>query len=369
MLNLTFRPVSGRPGFFDEIKGWGILLLLLYHAGGALVWRNFLHGDLGTDVFLLVSGLGLALNAQELAPAEFFRRRLLRILPAYWIVLTGYAILNQVYLQHHYSAGNLMAHYFAVHALFGDGWGFAINDSFWFITAILLFYVCFLAMRPLLCRPDRFLLVAALLSTAGALLLFALGQSGLTGRWGFRMIDFFLGMLVGHGLREGTLRIPLTPWLGVALLVLLYVPYTQGIVFHPSVVALGLIAAYLLALRPALRRSNRGAMVIGGLAWMGRYSLEIFLIHQPLMREYNRYLHGRWFNRGNPTDIELIMGIALAIGVTLVLAVELHEFTGWLVRRFMARGGKRADESGPTVVAPIRVGVSPETPSVLSDRM
>lgn len=359
-LSLQFPSAARRLDFLDEIKGWAIFLLVLYHAGGVLVWNNRLHGDLGTDLFFLVSGLALAFGSWSQPVGEFARRRLWRILPGYWIVLSVYAVANQVFLQHHYSAGNLVAHYLGVHALFGDAWGFAINDSFWFITAILLFYGCFVAMRGLLPRPDLFLLVAACLSAAGALLLFGLNQSGLTGRWGFRMIDFFIGMLLGHGLRRGVLDVPLTPWLGIALLAGLYVPYTQGIVFHPGVVALGVTIAYLLALRPWLQRSAWGTRVTENFAWLGRHSLEIFLIHQPLLREYNRYLHGRWFNRGQPTDIELIMGMGLALAVTLVLAAELRVFTGWLMKRVTHR---EVEETRPTSVLIASVPVPAKPPA------
>jgi peptidoglycan/LPS O-acetylase OafA/YrhL len=53
-------------------------------------------------------------------------------------------------------------------------------------------------------------------------------------------------------------------------------------------------------------------------------SLEIFLIHQPLIREYNYYLHGRFFNISNPSALSLIVGILIGLAVTLVLSVELH---------------------------------------------
>lgn len=336
-IGLTFPKISGRLELFDELKGIAIASLLLYHAGGVLIWNNYLHGDLGTDIFFVVSGLCLSLNASRMKIREFVTRRVLRILPAYWIVLTLYAGLNRVFLQHDYSWTNLAVHYVGVHAFFGDAWGFAINDSFWFITAILVFYACFLAMRRWLVKPDVFLLVAAVASTGGALLLFFLDQSGLTGRWGFRMIDFFLGMLLGQAFRTGRLEIPLTPVLGAALLVLLYLPYTRGIVFHPVAVALGVMGAYVCTVRPWLQRSGQTGLVMRCLGFLGRYSLEIFLIHQPLMREYNRYLHGRWFNRGNPNDYELIMGIVLSLAVTLVLAVELHRLTRWLTGKMLRR--------------------------------
>ncbi len=336
--------VSGPLEQIDELKGIGILLLLLFHAGGVMLWQNFLHGDLGTDIFFLISGICLAVSATDMECRVFFRRRLLRILPAYWIVLTAYVVLNQYFLQHAYSAPNLVAHYLGVHALFGDQWGFAINDTFWFITAILLFYAGFILLRSLLARADIFLLAAAVISTGGALLLFFLDQSGLTGRWGFRLIDFFLGMLVGQALRTGKLEIPLTPVLGAALLILLYIPYTRGIIFHPGVVALGVMGAYCLTIRPWVSQTAGWAPLKGMLNWLGRHSLEIFLIHQPLMREYNRYLYGRWFQNVTPSDFDLIVGMAIALAATLLLASELHRFTSWLIRRLPGQSASKTNE-------------------------
>jgi len=134
-------------------------------------------------------------------------------------------------------------------------------------------------------------------------------------------------------LRTGRLEIPLTPNLGAGLLILLYLPYTRGIVFHPAVVALGVMGTYLLTLRPWLIQSGKAKPLPGILAWLGRHSLEIFLIHQPLMREYNRYFHWRLFNENSPGEIDLIMGIGLSIVVTLILAAELHGLTRWLVKK------------------------------------
>lgn len=67
----------------DELKGIAMIAILLNHAGGVLVWNNYLHGDLGTDLFFLLSGIGLVLGYQTLGAAEFAKQRLLRLLPAY----------------------------------------------------------------------------------------------------------------------------------------------------------------------------------------------------------------------------------------------------------------------------------------------
>ncbi len=316
-------PVSGHLPVLDELKGLAIALIVLYHAGGVLVWNNYLHGDLGVDLFILLSGVGLAYGARYEGAWPFLLRRWLRIMPAYWVVLTLYVAGNEHFLQLHYSILNLLAHYLGIHVLFGDAWGLAINDSFWFVSAILGFYLCYCPLRRLLDRPDRFLLWAAVLSTGVALLLFFTGQSGLMGLLGFRMGGFFIGMLLGHILKTGRLVLPLNAPLALGLLVFGYVPYMRGITFFSALVALALMAAYAWWLRPRLA-GQAGAALTKTLHFLGVHSLEIFLIHQPLMREYNYYLQGRWFHTAQPGAPALIAGMAAAVVVTLLASVELR---------------------------------------------
>lgn len=76
-------PVSGRLPVLDELKGLALTLVVLYHAGGALVWNNYLHGDLGVDMFVILSGLGLSLGARAEGAATFFTRRLSRLIRDY----------------------------------------------------------------------------------------------------------------------------------------------------------------------------------------------------------------------------------------------------------------------------------------------
>ena len=59
MLKLELpAPVTGRLAVLDELKGLAIILVILYHAGGVLVWSNDFHGDVGVDIFVILSGIG-----------------------------------------------------------------------------------------------------------------------------------------------------------------------------------------------------------------------------------------------------------------------------------------------------------------------
>src|ERR1700677_3080820 len=145
--------VSGRVAAIDELRGLAILLVILYHAGGVLVWQNFLHGDVGVDIFVILSGVGIALSSRAETAGAFLRRRLLRIFPAYWIVLTVFLVAGAHFLHDTYTPFNVVVHYLGIHGLFGDAIGFSIDDSFWFITLILGWYVIYAALRRWLARP------------------------------------------------------------------------------------------------------------------------------------------------------------------------------------------------------------------------
>lgn len=72
------------------LRGFAAMLVVWHHAKGqfpalehALPW-NF--GTSGVDVFFVISGFIMAMTAKSLSPGEFVRKRLVRIVPMYWLV-------------------------------------------------------------------------------------------------------------------------------------------------------------------------------------------------------------------------------------------------------------------------------------------
>ena len=328
------HPVSGRLDVFDELKGLAIILVVAYHFGGALGWSNALHGDLGVDIFVILSGAGLAFGARYENARAFLTRRLIRIMPTYWIVLALFCICNAHFLQLHYTPLDLLVHFLGIQGFFVDACGMAINDSFWFITLILSLYVLFCLCHPLMDSPDRLLLAGFAISVTVALAFFYTGQSGMFAHLGLRLPGFFIGLLIGRLLRTGRLELRLGWPLVLALVLLTYVPYTQGVIFYTAIVALALMAAYVFGWK-AVVPPGLGTKVARTLRFLGEHSLEIFLIHQPLMRQYNLYLQGRWFNIPQPGVGSLSLGMVIALAVTLYASVELR----WLVRRLPLGAG------------------------------
>jgi peptidoglycan/LPS O-acetylase OafA/YrhL len=320
---------AGRNQSIDELKGLAIILIILYHAGGVLVWQNFLHGDVGVDLFVILSGLGLGFSSRTETGAEFLKRRLLRIMPAYWIVLTAFLVANTHFLQHSYSPFNIVVHYLGVQAWFGDAIGLSVDDSFWFITLILSLYFIYVPLRPLVSRPDLLILFGGAFSAAVAYAYWGAGQSGCFGHIGLRLPGFFAGLLAGVLLRDGRLEVPLSGALAAGVFILVYIPYTHGIVFYSEATAIAVALAYVYLWKRAAP-APLSAKVGGVLSFFGAYSLEIFLIHQPLIREYNYYLQGRLFREAHPSDAALAAGMAAGLAATLFLSYELHSVLGRL---------------------------------------
>jgi peptidoglycan/LPS O-acetylase OafA/YrhL len=317
-------PVTGRLRAVDELKGVAIILVVLYHAGGVLVWNNLFHFDLGVDLFVILSGLGLGFGSHYGSAGAFLARRFIRVLPGYWFVLTGFWIANTRLLGSHYAGANLWIHYLGVQGWCGDGYGFAINDSFWYISLILALYVAYCPVHAWLDFPDRVLLAGAAV-TALVVFVFAVspGYSELMGHLALRIPGFFFGLLAGRFLRAGRIEFRLGPVLVFGLTLLFYLSWTQDLVPATAVIGLSLIGAYLFAVRP-LVPSPLARPMTGVLKFLGDHSLEIFLIHQPLIREYNFYCYRQWFHDGAPTPGRLLLGIGAGLAVTLALSVALH---------------------------------------------
>ena len=310
-----------------------MLLILAYHIGGVTWFPNTMHGDLGVDVFLLLSGAALAFSHHpEEGSGRFLGRRLIRLLPAYWIVLTIYWLGGVHILGRVHTNTDVISHYLCIHPWWGDKYFLGINDSFWFLGLIVPLYLVFAAMRHQLdARLDRVLGIGLILSFILTLLTFFwLGQPSVFVHLGLRPPIFFIGIVFGQMLRTGEARLTLTPWLGLGVLLSLYGLFVTGTLVGYTMAGFSIFVAYVAMRTNAESVGNR--LPCRSLSWVGIYSYEIFLIHQPLVRDYNHWVWTRILGRA-PDQVHLAIGVVMALVVTLFLSAGLHHFTRFIGRK------------------------------------
>jgi peptidoglycan/LPS O-acetylase OafA/YrhL len=138
-----------RLGWVEHIKTVAIVLVVAYHATGRMGLPNYTFGQVGVDLFLIVSGYTLALSLRAESAWAFYRRRLFRILPAYWIAFV-IVVATLAWLGATPRIEDLLLHASLLH-LYSDRFFFGFMNAWWYVGAIGFFYAIF----PLLTRFIR----------------------------------------------------------------------------------------------------------------------------------------------------------------------------------------------------------------------
>ena len=191
----------------SALMGVATLWVMLFHAYpfefGVLPLDAFKAvGFCGVDLFILLSGMGLSVSLQRRAGQErlgaYYRRRLSRILPAYWLVVGVYSLWLR--LQGRISLTVAAWSMSTLH------YWFDIPNSFnWYVPAQLAFYLIapFYVGRLVRCRHREVpTLLAFPVSFALCRLSGILGVSYLTD-FLYRIPAFAIGCLLGCYLLEG----------------------------------------------------------------------------------------------------------------------------------------------------------------------
>jgi peptidoglycan/LPS O-acetylase OafA/YrhL len=326
-------PAGARLPVLDELKGLGLVLVLLYHGGGVLGLPNVLHGEIGVDLFLIVSGFALAISSVELSLDQFFQRRFLRIFPAYWLALGLFLWMHHKYLGVTYSAPNIWLHIVGLHAFGPPGFFSAISDSFWFIAMIVPAYLVFALLRRHLDNLSLLVAVCGLLTAITCeYYLRTVHVGGLT-HLAVRIPSFFIGIIAGRLLGTGTMEVRFNFLLGLGLLCFYYITFIRsGVVFGYPLPAVGIIVTWV-ALRHVLGRIAPGRWILAGFSGLGLISYEIYLFHQPLIRDYNLFVYHVWLGNLAPTPAQIVRGMLLALALTVVISLAVHAATARLFGR------------------------------------
>ena len=280
------------PSQSQELKGFAILAIMLGHIGYGLSANNaFLFplsvmAGVGVNIFLFLSGLGLAISAGA-APRslkDFYIHRFRPLFMTLWLALTAIFAMDFLLLGKTYSLATMVQSYL--------GWypsavmATDVDSPLWYMTFLFAYYLAF----PLLYRSRRPYFSAAALFAYGVAFTVLVKPFVGTTVWlyGVHTAAFPLGVLAAHllprlrqtaaRLRSPSVRLVAAAALagGVAFAAThagLMQWYEQPMSLAAMFAVIGIVA--LLPVRFAL------------LATFGAYSFEMFLLHWPLMYRHD----------------------------------------------------------------------------------
>jgi peptidoglycan/LPS O-acetylase OafA/YrhL len=341
--------------------GWAVALSMHWPAGSALEF-----GQHGVDLFFVVSGFCLAfpvlhrrrlLGQAQLDVAGYATRRLLRIVPPYYLAI--FALLCGDALSRHLGGPNLVHDVGPVDLLrqlcFLDAGTKNLSTSFWTLPIEMRWYVFF---PPLLLlwmrRPRAFVALGCALVLAYQCTLFG-GVDAVT------LPGFMLGIVAADWAVRGDAPRPWAPLLGLCGAVagtalealpasrLVQLPAAFGGVSHLSLA--WQLAAFGFIVSAGQYAPLRRCLSAPWLTFVGTASYAIYLIHQPIANALVRVLP---MSNSFPAD-------ALAVAALSALGGVAFHFAG--ERPFLNAAWRRRSSAKlePVVAAALqRLGLSRE---------
>lgn len=328
------------------LRAIAALMVLLYHVqSGIAGWfapngplPPFGIGASGVDLFFLISGFIMVVTSERLSAREFMVRRLVRIVPLYWlstlVFLAAALVLPQKEGQDHSIAAVAASLLFVPYAR-PEGLVQPLNPVGWTLNYEMLFYVAF-AGALALARRRVVLAVTIVLGSVVALGALLRPEATVLRFWSDPIVvEFLVGMAVGR-LRQADARLPALAAVALAVAGLAayvaaaQVPEPQGwwrLVVWGGPALLLLLAAIL---GPPLR-APRAVLLLGDAS----YSL--YLLHLPVLLVFKQIgprLHLPW---QAPATSWIAAGAVVASSVVVAIACYVafeRPLTRWLRRRF-----------------------------------
>ena len=323
MKDIAWKDLSRYRG---ELMGAAIFFIVLFHAPLARTDAFFglrRCGNIGVDMFLFLSGIGLWFSwVKTPSFRQFYKRRLLRIFPAWLIVASLYYIPR-----FNWQTGSVID-------LIGDitiNWDFWLHDegTFWYIPAIMMLYLWAPLYMWLVRKSPAYRWLPVLMMVWCICVQWVTPIHQAVGHieifWS-RLPIFFLGINVGEWVRQDRRVESHAIWLLVvtflatasACIYLEQVKHGRFPLFAERMIYIPLTVSMLLLLCELFSRTPQWFNKAS--AFLGTISLELYLLHAHFVMAYITPYHlGYW-----PTVL-----------LTLVAAIPLAWLLHQLVKRIM----------------------------------
>lgn len=274
-----------------EIMGFATLFVVFFHfheavsdydmAFGSLILKAInrlgTHGNIGVEIFLILSGVGCAFSLHKNNHTLFFyKKRLMRIIFPYLLVAIPFWLVN-TFIIDKTSWKDFFFNLFGI-SFFTDG-----VTTFWYIFFILLmyFFVPFIYsfFAPAKTRFLRFIFLEILVCAFNVLGYWILGKTFVSYEIFFTRIPvFLLGVYAGQSVLDDKKMHPLfivicTLFFGSLFIEIEY-PVFLVKRFFAMFQGMGIIIVFIAVYSILQNEPTRQV-----LDWFGKHSLEIYLLH------------------------------------------------------------------------------------------
>ena len=310
-----------------ELMGLAMLFVMLFH-----VWMprsNPMYGlvrcgNVGVDVFLLLSGMGLWFSwTKNPSLKHFFKRRYQRVYPAWLVIACLFYIPNYLNTPgggYSPDIPNLIANILV-------GWSFwKVDDlTFWFVPAIMMLYTFAPAYMALIQRHPayRWMPVVAMVLAVMVQYYPPIHQAvGHLEIFFSRIPIFLIGVNLGSWVKERRTLDGQALWLVIvafAMSLAMCVEFEQSWrgrfpLFIERMVYIPLTLSMVVLLAQMLRKTPQG--VRRALAFIGTISLEMYLIHIQFVMKY-------------------VTPYKLGYCLTALIVIAVSALLAWLLRKII----------------------------------
>ncbi len=254
--------------------------------------------NIGLDLFFFLSGMLLVINIlnrnyENLSWLNWYKRRVMRIFPAYWLVLSVIIFLEFLIFGNIYELCAILINFSGFQALYIDNPNFIlIHFIYWYITVILSCYIIFPLLFITLRKNfkgsiligvilfalffyfnDNFEIIIKFLSTITTI------QQGTIKFYFYKYFVFFFGMVFGYWIGENNMENLEKMYelkIGITLSILITITFLMIIEgysrwFFPFITFI--FIPFLLFIFNKFFKANKF------LTFFGKKSYEIYLVH------------------------------------------------------------------------------------------
>lgn len=287
--------------FRGALMGIAMLIIILFHvdlARSDMFFGLRRMGNLGVDMFLFLSGIGLWFSwVKTPSYRRFYFRRLIRIYPA-WLIIASLFYIPRLHVHDAASLVNLVGE-------IGFNWNFWLHDelNFWYIPAIMMLYFFAPPYMDLIRRHPVYRWLPVVMIMWCILVEWVTPIHNAVGHieifWS-RVPIFFIGINMGEMVRQKRTIEGQGVWMllimfvmtSVSCFFLEQVRHGQFPLFVERMLYIPLTITFILLCNRVLRRTPK--WVNTSLAFVGSLSLECYLIHHHFVLAYLPKAWGYW---------------------------------------------------------------------------